>query len=38
MGLSRRDFLKVSAAGGLMVAQNLSPVPVEAREPTPRLA
>ena len=37
MGLSRRDFLKVSAAGGLMVASNLSPVPVEAREPATRL-
>ena len=37
MGLSRRDFLKVSAAGGLMAASSLSPVPVAAREPTPRL-
>jgi Fe-S-cluster-containing dehydrogenase component len=37
MGLSRRDFLKVSAAGGLMAASSLSPLPVSAREPTPRL-
>jgi len=37
MGLSRRDFLKVSAAGGLMAASSLSPVPAAAREPTPRL-
>jgi len=37
MGLSRRDFLKVSAGGGLMLASSLSPLPVAAREPTPRL-
>jgi Fe-S-cluster-containing dehydrogenase component len=37
MGLSRRDFLKVSAAGGLMAASSLSPAPAAAREPTPRL-
>ena len=37
MGLSRRDFLKVSAAGGLMAASSLSPLPAAAREPTPRL-
>jgi Fe-S-cluster-containing dehydrogenase component len=32
MGISRRDFLKVSASGGLMVASALSPLPVLARE------
>jgi Fe-S-cluster-containing dehydrogenase component len=37
MGLSRRDFLKVSATGGLVLASSLSPVPVAAREPIPRL-
>lgn len=37
MGLSRRDFLKVSAGGGLVLASNLSPLPVAAREPVPRL-
>jgi Fe-S-cluster-containing dehydrogenase component len=37
MGLSRRDFLKVSAGGGLVLASNLSPVPALAREPVPRL-
>ena len=37
MGLSRRDFLKVAAGGGLLAASNLSPVPVLAREPIPRL-
>lgn len=36
MGISRRDFLKVSAGGGLMVASTLSPVPVLAREPKAR--
>jgi Fe-S-cluster-containing dehydrogenase component len=37
MGLSRRDFLKVSAGGGLVLASGLSPVPAAAREPIPRL-
>ena len=38
MGLiNRRDFLKVSASGGLVLASNLSPVPAAAREPVPRL-
>ena len=38
MGLiNRRDFLKVSATGGLVLASNLSPVPAAAREPVPRL-
>lgn len=37
MGLSRRDFLKISAGGGLMLASNLSPVPAAAREPVARL-
>jgi len=37
MGLSRRDFLKVSASGGLMLASNLSPLPALAREPVARL-
>ena len=35
--ISRRDFLKVSASGGLVLASSLSPVPVAAREPIPRL-
>ena len=39
MGLiNRRDFLKVSATGGLVLASNLNPVPAAAREPVPRLA
>ena len=38
MGLSRRDFLKVSASGSLVLASSLNPVPVAAREPVPRLA
>ncbi len=37
MGLSRRDFLKVSAGGGLLLAANLTPAPALAREPLPRL-
>ncbi len=37
MGLSRRDFLKVSAGGGLLMASHLSPVPALAREPAARL-
>ncbi|MEW6659188.1 MAG: hydrogenase 2 operon protein HybA [Thermodesulfobacteriota bacterium] len=37
MGLSRRDFLKAAAGGGLALASNLSPAPVLAREPVPRL-
>lgn len=37
MGISRRDFLKVSASGGLLMASALSPVPVLAREPKARL-
>jgi Fe-S-cluster-containing dehydrogenase component len=37
MGISRRDFLKVSATGGLLAASALSPVPVLAREPKARL-
>jgi len=37
MGLSRRDFLKTAVGGGLVVASNLSPLPVWAREPVPRL-
>ena len=38
MGLSRRDFLKVSASGGLVLASSLSPLPVAARAPVPRLS
>ena len=38
MGLSRRDFLKVSASGSLLLASNLTPGPALAREPLPRLA
>ena len=37
MGLSRRDFLKAAASGGLAVAANLNPAPVLARDPVPRL-
>ncbi len=37
MGLSRRDFLKLSASGSLVLASNLSPVPAAALEPVPRL-
>jgi Fe-S-cluster-containing dehydrogenase component len=37
MGLSRRDFLKVSASGSLLLASNLSPAPALAREPVPRM-
>ncbi len=37
MGLSRRDFLKLSASGGLVLASNLSPVPATAVGPVPRL-
>ena len=37
MGLSRRNFLKAAAGGGLMLASSLSPVPVSAREPNARL-
>ncbi len=36
MGLSRRDFLKVSASGGLALASGLNPMPVAARAPLPR--
>jgi Fe-S-cluster-containing dehydrogenase component len=36
MEISRRDFLKVSATGGLLAASALSPVPVLAREPKSR--
>ena len=38
MGLSRRDFLKVSASGSLLLATNLTPGPALAREPVPRLS
>jgi Fe-S-cluster-containing dehydrogenase component len=37
MGLSRRNFLKAAAGGGLILASNLSPVSVSAREPRARL-
>jgi Fe-S-cluster-containing dehydrogenase component len=37
MGLKRRDFLKLSASGGLLLASNLSPKPAQARESVPRL-
>ena len=37
MGLSRRDFLKAAAGSGMALASNLSPAPVAAREPMPRL-
>ena len=37
MGITRRDFLKVSASGGLLVASGLSPVTVLARQPKARL-
>ena len=37
MGLSRRNFLKAAAGGGLVLASSLSPVPVLAREPKARL-
>jgi len=37
MGINRRDFLKVSAGGGLMLASTLSPIPALAREPKVRL-
>jgi len=37
MGISRRDFLKVSAGGGLLLASALSPWPAQAREPRARL-
>jgi Fe-S-cluster-containing dehydrogenase component len=37
MGLSRRDFFKAAAGSGLVLASNLSPAPVLAREPIPRL-
>ncbi|MFZ5451944.1 MAG: hydrogenase 2 operon protein HybA [Thermodesulfobacteriota bacterium] len=37
MGLSRRDFLKVAAGGGLVAASSLSPAPLLAREPKARL-
>ena len=37
MGLSRRDFLKVSAGGGLLLASNLAPGTALARPPAPRL-
>lgn len=37
MGLKRRDFIKISASGGLLLASNLSPEPAQARAPIPRL-
>jgi len=37
MGISRRDFFKVSAAGGVMAASTLAPSPVLARETNARL-
>jgi Fe-S-cluster-containing dehydrogenase component len=37
MPLSRRDFLKTAASGSLVLASNLSPVAVMAREATARL-
>jgi Fe-S-cluster-containing dehydrogenase component len=37
MGLSRRNFLKGAAGGGLVLASQLNPVPVLAREPRARL-
>src|SRR4030042_5504347 len=37
MEINRRDFLKVSAGGGLMLASTLSPIPALAREPKVRL-
>jgi Fe-S-cluster-containing dehydrogenase component len=37
MGLSRRDFLKLSAGGGLLAATALGPLPALAREPAARL-
>jgi len=38
MGLSRRNFLKAAAGSGLVLASNLSPAPLLAREAVPRLA
>ncbi len=37
MDLSRRNFLKAAAGGGLALASNLSPAPLLARESVPRL-
>jgi len=37
MGISRRDFMRVAAGGGLVMASSLSPAPVLAREPKARL-
>jgi Fe-S-cluster-containing dehydrogenase component len=37
MGISRRDFFKVSAAGGVMAAPTLAPAPAMARETKARL-
>jgi Fe-S-cluster-containing dehydrogenase component len=37
MGISRRDFFKVSAAGGVMAASTLAPAPAMARETNARL-
>ncbi len=37
MGISRRDFFKVSAGGGVVAASALNPVPALAREDRPRL-
>ncbi|MFZ0944129.1 MAG: hydrogenase 2 operon protein HybA [Syntrophobacteraceae bacterium] len=37
MGLSRRDFFKLSASGSLVLASSASPVPAAAMEPVPRL-
>ena len=37
MDLSRRNFLKAAAGGGLVLASNLSPTPLLARETVPRL-
>jgi Fe-S-cluster-containing dehydrogenase component len=37
MGISRRDFFKVSAGGGVVAASALNPAPALARETKPRL-
>jgi Fe-S-cluster-containing dehydrogenase component len=37
MAINRRDFLKVAAGGGLVVASSLNPMPVLARPPKARL-
>jgi Fe-S-cluster-containing dehydrogenase component len=38
MDLNRRDFLKAAAGSGLVLASNLSPTPLLARETVPRLS